>query len=152
MYDAEWIAMPAFVSMATLLGIDPPVEEPSSYPAPAVSSFPLASSTAVIPPSYQIFIKTVTGKTITLEVGSSDSIASVKAKILGKEGIPPSQQRLSYAGKLLGDGRATLGDAKIEKGAPLGSPPTFSSYANSDRPIAQTLRSSSCCSSKAALG
>jgi len=67
----------------------------------------------------QIIIKTLTGKVITIDVESTDTVNDVKQKIHTKEGISPDQQRIIYAGKDLGDGTRSISDYGITSNAVL---------------------------------
>jgi ubiquitin C len=66
----------------------------------------------------QIFVRTLIGKTITLDVDAADTVTAVKQKIQDREGIPPTEQRLIFGGKQLEDSR-TLSDYGVSKEATL---------------------------------
>jgi hypothetical protein len=91
----------------------PPTSEQQRSPPPGPSEREVLESIQRSPNQFQIFVRTLTGKTITLNVGDTMPVEYLKSMITNREGIPASHQRLLYAGKQLEDGRTLCGMLKI---------------------------------------
>jgi ubiquitin C len=87
-------------------------------PPPAVFITNEAAAAAAAPPEMTIHVRMLSGRTLTLDVRPTDTLEAVKRLIEDREGIPPVQQRLIYAGRSLEDGR-TLGDYNIHRDSTL---------------------------------
>lgn len=91
----------------------------TTHTTPCRPSTPSALTSALsLRGGMQLFVKTLTGKTVSIEVEEGESIEDVKAKIAEKEGIPPEQQRLIFGGQQLQDAK-TLDDYDVGDDATL---------------------------------
>jgi ubiquitin-large subunit ribosomal protein L40e len=100
---SSWAGIPRVNPWATTLGLQVRGGDAAAPPAA---------------PPMQLFVKTLTGKTVSIEVEAGESIEDVKAKIAEKEGIPPEQQRIIFGGQQLQDGK-TIDDYNIGDDATL---------------------------------
>lgn len=103
--------------LISILAIVSPVVE-GSFHKPSFTASPSLHTALSIRGGMQLFVKTLTGKTVSIEVEEGESIEDVKAKIAEKEGIPPEQQRLIFGGQQLQD-QKTLKDYDVGDDATL---------------------------------